>query len=141
MSESEANKAVVLRLVERVWNGHNLDLVDELFAADFDNGPGQPRGPAPVKEWHRSTRESFPDLCYSVEEVLAEGNRLALRWTASGTQRGRFGPIPPTGKVATYAGVHFFTVEEGLISDLWATNDTLGKVIQLGAEVVPPPEA
>lgn len=135
---SEGNKALVLRLVERIWNGHDLDLAEELFAADLANGLGRPSGPSSVKEWHRSTRETFPDLRYSVEEVLAEGNRVALRWTATGTQSGWFGPIPPTGKAVTYAGVHFFTIEDGRIADLWAINDTFGKILQLGAELVPP---
>ncbi len=138
MSEGEQAKATVLRLVERLWNGHDLDLADELFPPDFDNGPGRPAGPAFVKEWHRSTRDSFPDLRYTVDEILAEGCRVALRWTATGTQRGPFGPIPPTGKVATYGGVHFFRVEDGRITALWAINDTFGKILQLGAEVVPP---
>ena len=92
--------------------------------------------------WHRSTRASFPDLRYDVDEVLVEGNRVALRWTATGTQQGQFGPIPPTGKVATYAGAHFLTVDNGRIAELWSINDTFGKVLQLGAELVPPrPEA
>lgn len=61
-----------------------------------------------------------------------------LRWTATGTQRGAFGPIPPTGRVVTYAGVHVFTVEGEQITDLWSLNDTFAKVIQLGAEIRPP---
>jgi len=52
-------------------------------------------------------------------------------------QHGPFGPVPPTGKVATYTDVHFFTVDEGRITDPWAKNDTFNKVFQLGAELVP----
>jgi predicted ester cyclase len=125
-------------MVERLWNGHELDLADELFGPDFDSGRGRPPGPETVKEWHRSTRESFPDLSYEIDEILVQGNRVALRWTATGTQQGRFGPIPPTGKTATYAGAHFLTVEGGRITDLWSINDTFGKVLQLGAELKPP---
>jgi predicted ester cyclase len=131
-------KSVVLMMVERLWNGHDLDFADDLFGPDFDNGAGRPPGPEWVKEWHRSTRESFPDLRYVVDEIVAEGKRVALRWTATGTQRGQFGPIPPTGKVANYAGVHFLTVEDDRVTDLWSINDTFGKVLQLGAELLPP---
>ena len=138
MDEGDRTKAIVLRLVERVWNGHDLSVVDDLFSSDFDNGPGRPAGPAFVRAWHRETRESFPDLRYTVEEIVAEGSRVALRWTATGTQLGAFGPIPPTGRVAAYGGVHFFTVEGGRITDLWSLNDTFSKVAQLGAQVIPP---
>jgi predicted ester cyclase len=84
MTESERAKAVVLRMVERLWNGHDLDVADDLFLPDFDNGRGNPRGPAFIKEWHRSTRESFPDLRYTIDELLAEGNCVVVRWTATG---------------------------------------------------------
>lgn len=133
-------RSVVERMVEGLWNGHQLVLAEKLFPPDFDNGPGRPPGPEWIKDWHRSTRESFPDLRYTIDEVLVDGERVALRWTATGTQLGQFGPIPPTGKVATYAGAHFLTVRAGQIVDLWSINDTFGKVIQLGAELVPPTE-
>src|SRR5262245_42050074 len=102
--ETEA-KALVRRMVEEIWNGGNVDLVDDVFTSDFDNGPGRPPGTDFIKAWHQSTRESFPDLHYTIDELVAEQNRVVLRWTATGTQRGSFGPIPPTGKVATYSGV------------------------------------
>ena len=138
MTEGERAKATVRRLVEMVWNGHDLDLADEIFPPDFDNGPGNPSGPAFVKEWHRSTRDSVPDLRYAVDEILADGNRVALRWTATGTQHGQFGPVPPTGKAVTYTGVHFLTVKDGRITALWSINDTFGKILQLGVELAPP---
>jgi steroid delta-isomerase-like uncharacterized protein len=131
-------RALVLRMVDEIWNRGNLDLVDEIFPADFDNGPGRPPGTDSIKAWHQSTWESFPDLHYTVDELVAEQQRVVLRWTATGSQLGPFGPIPPTGKTATYCGVHFFTVVDGKITDLWSINDTFGKVLQLGAEMVPP---
>lgn len=73
-----------------------------------------------------------------MDELLADGCRVALRRTVTGTRAGRFGPIPPTGRVATYAGVHFLTEEDGRITYLWSLNDTFDKVLRLGGELVPP---
>jgi predicted ester cyclase len=126
-------------MVEELWNGRELDVADELFAAHFDNGPGRDPGPEFVKEWHRSTAASFPDLRYELDELVADDDgNVAFRWTATGTQSGQFGPIPPTGRRATYEGAHFVTVENGRIARLWSINDTFGKVQQLGAKVIPP---
>ncbi len=138
MSDEDQARAIVVRMVEEIWNGGNVDLVDDIFPTDFDNGPGRTPGTNFIKAWHRSTRESFPDLRYTVDELLADQNRVVLGWTATGTQRGPFGPIPPTGNTATYSGVHFLTVAGGKITNLWSINDTFGKVLQLGAELVPP---
>jgi predicted ester cyclase len=135
----EAAEATVVRMVEELWNRRDLKVADELFPAGFDNGPGRGPGPEFVKEWHRSTAESFPDLRYEIDQLVAgdDGN-VAFRWTATGTQLGQFGPIPPTGRTATYQGAHFVFVAEGRITRLWSINGTFAKVQQLGATVVPP---
>ncbi len=126
-------------MVEQLWNRGDLSVADALFPPEFDNGPGREPGPAFVREWHRSTAESFPDLRYEIDELVADDEgRVAFRWTATGTQRGQFGPIPPTGKRATYEGAHFVAVADGKITRLWSINDTFGKMQQLGATVVPP---
>ena len=138
MSEAAPAASVVRRMVDEVWNDRDLSVVDALFAPDFDNGPGLPPGPEGVRTWHRSTWDSFPDLRYQLEAMIAQGSEVAIRWTATGTQRGQFGPIPPTGRTITYAGAHFLTVEDGRITRLWSINDTFGKVLELGAELVPP---
>ncbi len=130
---------LVRGVVDELWNGGRPDVADELFGADFDNGPARPPGRAYVRQWHEENRQSFPDLRYTVEECLVDGDRLALRWTATGTQLGQFGPIPPTGRTVTYAGAHFLALTGGRITGLWSINDTFGKVLQLGATLPPKP--
>jgi predicted ester cyclase len=125
-------------MVQELWNERRLEVADELFPADFDNGADRPRGPDGVKQWHCETATAFPDLHYVVDEMVVAGRRVALRWTATGTQEGAFGPIPPTGRRVTYQGAHFLTVDGGRVMAVWSINDTFGKCLQLGATLLPP---
>ena len=127
----------VRRLVEAVWNG-----LDEPAAAELVS-PGCPgldgTGPEAVLAWHRDRRRSFPDLRYTLEEVVADGDRVAVRWTATGHQRGDFGPVPATGRPVTYAGATFLRLDQqGRCVDVWSVNELFQLVTQLGARVLPP---
>jgi predicted ester cyclase len=97
---SEENKAVVRRLYEEVFNGGNLDLADDLVAPDGVNHaapPGGPAGPVGVRRIVGMLRAAFPDDRHEIEDMLAEGDRVAVRITHTGTHEGVFRGAPPRG--------------------------------------------
>ena len=137
---SEENKAIVRRVYEQVWSKGNLDVVDELYAADFVlHDPAQPgiRGPEGYKQIVTGNRTAFPDLQITVEDQLAEGDKVATRWTTTGTHQGEFAGIPATGKRGGVTGTTIARVVGGKIVEERSNWDTLGLLQQLGAIPVP----
>jgi predicted ester cyclase len=128
---ADRTRQVVERLVDAVWNAR-----DESAAADLCVQPDE------VLAWHRDRRAAFPDLTYEVVDLVLDGPRAALRWEAAGTQAGEFGPVPPTGRRASWSGATFLTVtEEGRAGEVWSVNELFQVLEQLGVEFVPPPSA
>jgi len=133
MSRAEVSR----RFVADVWNGAREDSAAELVAASCPGLGGS--GPAAVLAWHRDRRAAFPDLRYEIIAVVAEDDRVAVRWRAAGTQRGPFGPVPPTGRPVTYEGATFLRFDgDDRIADAWSVNDLFGVLQQLGVTVTPP---
>jgi steroid delta-isomerase-like uncharacterized protein len=125
------------RMIEEVFGAGRYDVVDELVAESaIGHDPALPaptRGPQGVKEGARGYRDAFPDLRIEVEEVVAEKNLVALRWSARGTHRGDLFGIAPTGKEATVSGMTIDRWADGKIVESWTNWDTLGLLQQLGA--------
>jgi predicted ester cyclase len=134
---SRSTAAVATRLVDRVWNALDEAAAAELVAPHFVGDDGR-KGPAGVLEWHRERRRSFPDLRYEIVTVVADDERAAVRWRASGHQSGPFGPVQPTGREVRYQGVTVLRVESGQIVELWSVNELFQLLQQLGADLVPP---
>lgn len=134
---SEENKAIVLRYMQQVWNEQRLDLVEQFLAEDVSvgNAPGLTDRNS-VSAFIASTLETFPDLSMVIEDVIAEGNRVALRLTHSGTMRGELLGMPPTGKHATWLGVFIMHLADGKIAEIWGLSDVPSMMQQLG--VSPP---
>ena len=127
----------VRRLVDRVWNDLDAAAAHELIAPVCPGLDGT--GPEAVLDWHDDRRAAFPDLRYEVDDVVAGSGHAAFRWTASGTQQGAYGPVPPTGRSATWTGATFVRFDaKGRIDDVWSVNDLFGLVQQLGARIEPP---
>lgn len=126
---------VVRNVVALVWNDGDLQAADSYFPADFPNGPHLPPGPEGVKEWHRQNRAAFPDVRYTIEDIFADGNKVALRWTATGTHLGQWGTLAPTGNTVTWTGQHIFECRDGQIVALWSHADILGKLQQVGVQI------
>jgi steroid delta-isomerase-like uncharacterized protein len=129
----EANKEIVRQAFAKL--SAVLESHDQLYGPDWvGHFPGMPPLDA---EGHRmyslAMETAFPDLDRKVEDLLAEGDRVAARWTATGTHRGVFNGIPPTGKVATSSGITIFRIADGRIVEEWGESDTLGLLMQLGA--------
>jgi steroid delta-isomerase-like uncharacterized protein len=137
----EANKALARRFIEEIANRDNLAIADELFAPDFETRdavvPTAP-GPEGVKQVFRAVRAAFPDFHETVEDVLADEDRVMVRWSTRGTHLGPFAGIAPTGKTVGWRGVFILRVKDGRFVEMWQVHDTLGLLRQLGATVVPP---
>ena len=118
----EANKALVQRFIEEVYNRGNLDVL-----------PPVPPGPQNVKHHVKAWRSAFPDLRVTVEDLVAEGNKVVYRWTIRGTHQGTFMGAPGTGKEVTASGIVILQVEDDRFVELWQSYDRLGFLQQLGA--------
>lgn len=137
---SEENKTIVRRVFEELFNGQNLDAADELYAADYiDNDPAAPdtgTGPERVKQEVQMYLGGFPDLTFTVEDQIAEGDKVVTRWTGSGSFKGEFLGIPPNDKRATITGITIHRLTGGVIQEGWTNMDNLGLLQQIG--VIPP---
>lgn len=133
----ENNARGSTRIIEEVFGAGNYDLANELVAAEaLGHDPAQPeptKGPAGLIESARGYREAFPDLKLIVNQVVAEGDHVAIRWTARGTHKGELFGIAPTGKEATVTGISIDRWADGKIAESWVNWDTLGLLQQLGA--------
>jgi predicted ester cyclase len=131
---------VVRNWIERVWNGHDLDALDDLHPTPFLN-EGAPSTPDDARAWLRDMWATFPDLKYAIDEVVSAGNRVAIRWTATGTQDGLlWGSIQPTGRRAMWRGIHLVKVEAGRITEVRAVSNMAAIGPQLGLEMRPAAE-
>jgi steroid delta-isomerase-like uncharacterized protein len=133
----ESNKTASRRMIEEVFGGGNVDVVDALVHEDaVGHDPAQPgpvNGREGVKASAQGYRGAFPDLVMTVDQSIAEGDMVATRWTARGTHDGELFGIAPTGKQATVTGITIDRFENGLIAESWTNWDTLGLLQQLGA--------
>jgi steroid delta-isomerase-like uncharacterized protein len=139
---TEENKAIVRRWFLETWNEGRLEVADELIAPDYDAHPAPTdpdfgRGPAGQKAFLTFYRTAFPDVHMEIEDMLAEGDRVAVRWRGTGTHRGELMGIPPSDKPATVTGMFISRVADGKIVEGWANFDALGMMMQIGAIPMP----
>lgn len=133
----EENKAVVRRFVEVVQNQHNLDAIDELISPDFVDysGRANPPGREGVRPFFAAMFAAFPDMHFTIQQQLAEGDQVMTYKTFYGTHLGEFMGIPPTGRQVAFDNIDIFTVVGGKITAHWTVGDHLTMLQQLG--VVP----
>lgn len=132
---TEANKAQARRMVDEVVNDGNIDLIDELLGPDFvdhSTPPGVPPTREGAKALMAALRQAFPDLHATVDDVIAEGDRVVQRTTAQGTMRGELMGMPASGRSATWEQIHIIRFADGKEVEHWAVNDQLGMLVQLG---------
>lgn len=136
---SEANKNVVRRLIEEVWNKGNLPLTEELFAPNYvhhdASTPDVGLGPESEKRRVTLYRTAFPDLRLLAEDIIAEGDSVTVRWSCRGTHKGDLSGIAPTGKQITISGMTIVRFANGKMAEGFVNWDALGMMQQLG--VVP----
>jgi steroid delta-isomerase-like uncharacterized protein len=136
---SEENKALVERFVEEFWNEGNAAAADELFAPDAQiHMPTREVVDVDgLKSFAGAFRGSFPDWHSTFEELVAEGERVAERWTGRGTHRGELMGIPPTGKRVEVPGSVFYRIVGGKIVEFRGQLDMMGIMQQLGVMLSP----
>ncbi len=140
---TEDNKALVRRFVEEGWNQRNLALFDELAASNYSHhDPALPdlRTREDYKQWFTETRTAFPDFHLTIDDIIAEGDRVVTRWTFRGTNTGDLVspmPLPATGKQVTVSGITVSRFAGSQVVENWQQGDTMGFMQQLG--VIPAP--
>jgi predicted ester cyclase len=143
---SEANKELVRRYFEEIFNRQNLAAAAELMSEDYiehavapfaQSEPGRVNGPQAMRGTAEWLLAQFPDLHFTIEAIVAEGDVAAVRLLGEGTNLGPIGPIPPTGKRFSSRSSHWFRVADGKLTEHWATRDDLTAFLQLG--IIQPP--
>jgi predicted ester cyclase len=133
---TEENKAIVRRITLEGFNLGIPAVLDEVVAADvFDHSPapGMPPGREGYKQFIGILRAAFPDLEYTIDQQLAEGDMVATRVTGRGTHKGDFLGIAPTNRRVTWTQTHLSRMVDGKLVEHWADVDQLGMLQQLGA--------
>lgn len=140
---TEQNKALSRRSYEDIFSKGNTALIDQMYDDNYMNhdasGPpgGWPRGPQGFHGVVATYRGAFPNLQFTVEELVAEGDKVVTRWTARGTNTGSLMGMPPTGKAVVISGISIERITNGKIAESWVNFDQLGMLQQLG--VIPAP--
>jgi predicted ester cyclase len=140
---SEKDKALAARVPLEAFNQGKLEVIDELIADNsVDHGelpPGMPPGKEGVKLFVKALRSAFPDLKITLGLQVAEGDLVVQQATTTGTMKGAFAGMPPSGKKATWEAIHITRIKGDKIVEHWAVQDQLGMLQQLG--FIPTPEA
>ena len=130
---SEQNKSLVRYVIEEVWNRGKLSLIDEVVASDYlDHLPRvEANGPEGAKEFYATLRAAFPDIHFTIEDQIAEGDKVVTRWTARATHTGDFMGIAPTGRQGVVTGIVVDRIANGKFVEGWSIFDELGMLQQL----------
>ncbi len=133
---TEGNKALVRRVYEAAWNQGNRAVVDAVYAphpVHPDPLPGYGPGLTDLKPGIEGIRRVCPDVHIAIADQMAEGDKVASRWTMRGTQQGDFMGMAPTGQPVTMTGILIHRIVGGQIVESWTRRDTLSLLQQLGA--------
>jgi steroid delta-isomerase-like uncharacterized protein len=133
---SEENKAIIRRLEQEVFTQGNLDVLEEIYAPNYvghdPTNPEDIRGLEAAKQDAADYRKAFPDLQVTIEDLIAEGDKVATRVRFRGTHQGELEGIAPTGRRVESTGIIISRIEGGKIAEDWANFDDLGLMRQLG---------
>jgi steroid delta-isomerase-like uncharacterized protein len=137
---TEHNKELCRRLYAAVSTG-DFDALDQLIAPNFIEhemvDPGMPAGREGMKTLFRMVRQAMPDMVMTVEDMVAEGERVAVRAVMSGTQTGEFMGIPASGKRVAMTVMDLHRIENNQFTEHWGVSDMLGLMTQIGAIPAP----
>ena len=135
MASLEQNKALMRNYIEEAWNKGSLDFIDKNFSSDFvalGTFPGQPTNRDSVKSVISTIRNAIPDLHITIEDMLAEGDKVASRWVTKGTHKGDLMGAKPTGNKISVSETTVVRVKDGKVVEGWANRDDLGFLQQIG---------
>jgi steroid delta-isomerase-like uncharacterized protein len=140
---TEQNKTLVRHMIEETFNRGNIGRFDEFLAPDFVERevlpPGIPAGREGVKQLTVMLRSAFPDFQATIEDIVAEGDKVVIRQTWTGTQRGEFMGVPPTGRMVSFGVIDILRLAEGKCVEHWGQMDTMSLMQQLGVIPAGPP--
>jgi steroid delta-isomerase-like uncharacterized protein len=131
----EENKALLHRAID-VWNSGDLSALDHLFAPGVVmhlRGRSDVTGLDAYRTYNVALRTAFPDQQWLLEDLFAEGDKVAFVWTLRGTHRGELSGVAPTGKDVTVTGISVYRITDGKMVEIWVQSDTLGLLQQIGA--------
>jgi len=137
---TDENKQIARRAFDELWNQGKLEMIDEIYESNqvsYGLGVDLPAGQAGIRQFIAMYRVAYPDTHFTVEDQIAEGDKVATRWTAMGTHQGELMGIPATGKRVTVAGMTINRIVNDKIVESWNNFDALGQLQQLG--VIPAP--
>jgi steroid delta-isomerase-like uncharacterized protein len=132
---TEANKRLIRRYTDELWNRGDLATADAIMAAGFVDhipAPGQEPGREGYKRFVAYFRTAFPDIQFTIEDLMAEGDRVMLRWSSQGSHKAELAGIPATGKTVTITGIDIFQIAAGQITERWGERNMLSLMQQLG---------
>lgn len=128
------NKQLIEKLFNDILNRNNPEAINYIVAEDYfeqDLIKGQRQGREGVIQRLEIIFNAFPDANYKMNDVVSEGNKIAVRWTMTGTHKGEFMNIPPTDKSITLKGIDIYDIENDMIVSHWNEQDLLGLISQL----------
>jgi len=126
------NKTIVQNYLDRVWSQHDYSAIDEMIRPDYiQHSPNVPPGREGVKAFFKMVEGAFSAVKFEVEDMIAEGDKVAWRWTLRGKHTGPFQGMPPTGKDFSLSGISILRLEEGKFVEVWVEQDLAGLMVQL----------
>jgi predicted ester cyclase len=131
-----ANKELVRRFYKEVYVNWNMAVADEVISPQFishDWPEGGLTGPKAFRDYYSAIRSALPDARYEVDDLIAEGDRVVVRWRLLGTHKGAFRGIAPTGRAITLKGIAIYRVEGGKLMERWVVSDLYGVLEESGA--------
>jgi steroid delta-isomerase-like uncharacterized protein len=135
----ETPEDTLTRLYEDVWNGANPDTVDELVHEEYlihdRDLAAEMQGPELYKALASGTRDVFPDMTITIEDMVTAGEKIALRWTMTGTHQGTMFGVESTGRQVELMAIEINRFEDGKLIETWTQSDQLGLMHQLGVEI------
>jgi steroid delta-isomerase-like uncharacterized protein len=137
---TEQNKSIVRRWIEEGWNKGNLAVIDQVYVLNYvqhEPAPETVNSSEALKQYVGVYLAAFPDLNLSIEDLIAEGDKVVWRFKSSGHQTGPFMGMPPTGKAGNITGIVIFRLENSRIVEGWVNIDVLGLLQQIGMIPMP----
>lgn len=130
---AEQNKMSIRRWVEVAWNSGNLAIADEVYSSDYllHDPAGPIHGTEALKQFVATFQTAYPDIHATIEDMIAEGDKVVWRYTVRGTHEGEFMGIAPTGKSITLTGILISRFADDKVVEDWNNYDALGMMQQL----------